>query len=70
MKTIKIHGHGHILPEPNEVPQFIVPHGVWQGSSLKAGGNWALLGTTVAPGFDFSDFELGTREELVACNPA
>src|SRR5207245_2095434 len=33
--------------------QVIVPRGVWQGSRLRPGGAFALLGTTMAPGFDF-----------------
>ena len=44
--------------------QFVVPHGAWQGSRLRPGGRWALLGTTMAPGFDPSDFELGRAAEL------
>ena len=51
-------------------PQAIVPKGVWQGARLKPGGAWALLGTTVAPGFDFADFEPGRRAELLAAYPA
>ncbi|HSS99749.1 MAG TPA: cupin domain-containing protein [Terriglobales bacterium] len=46
--------------------QHLVPGGAWQGSRLRAGGKYALLGTTVAPGFDYQDFEIGQREELVA----
>ncbi len=46
-------------------PQLVVPGGVWQGMKLLRGGKYALLGTTVAPGFDFKDLELGNREELV-----
>ncbi len=46
-------------------PQLVVPGGVWQGMKLLRGGKYALLGTTVAPGFDFKDFEIGHREELV-----
>jgi predicted cupin superfamily sugar epimerase len=46
-------------------PQLVVPGGVWQGMRLLRGGKYALMGTTVAPGFDFKDFELGHREELV-----
>jgi predicted cupin superfamily sugar epimerase len=42
-------------------PQLLVPRGVWQGARLAPGGRLALLGTTVAPGFDFRDFELGDR---------
>lgn len=44
--------------------QVVVPRGVWQGSMLNAGGRYALLGTTVCPGFEFADFELGDAEDL------
>lgn len=48
-----------------ETPQVIVRRGVWQGLRLKSGGKWALMGTTVAPGFEFEDFEVGLREEII-----
>ena len=44
------------------MPQVVVPRGVWQGSRLVAGGKFALLGCTVAPGFDFADYEHGRRD--------
>jgi uncharacterized protein len=44
--------------------QVIVPAGVWQGARLRAGGRWALMGCTVAPGFEFADFELADRQRL------
>jgi len=47
-------------------PQVVVERGVWQGSRLAAGGRWALLGCTVSPGFEFEDYDEGTREELCA----
>lgn len=50
-------------------PQVIMPRDVWQGSRLCAGGRFALLGTTVAPGFDVADFDPGRRDELVAAYP-
>ncbi|HTS59347.1 MAG TPA: cupin domain-containing protein [Terriglobales bacterium] len=50
-------------------PQVVVPRGTWQGSRLAAGGQFALLGTTVAPGFAFTDFEAGAREMLVDLYP-
>jgi len=47
-------------------PQHVVPAGVWQGCHLAPGGkNWALMGCTVAPGFDYADFELGDRGGLL-----
>jgi uncharacterized protein len=45
-------------------PQVFVPGGVWQGCRLIAGGRFALMGTTMAPGFDPEDFELGDRRVL------
>jgi uncharacterized protein len=39
-----------------ERPQAVVPAGVWQ--SAESVGDWTLVGCTVAPGFEFSGFEL------------
>ena len=50
--------------------QVVVPAGVWQGSFLLEGGSFALMGTTVAPGFDFSDHELGERQTLLDLYPS
>jgi len=49
--------------------QAVVPAGAWQGSFLKDGGAFALLGATMAPGFDFSDFTLGDCAALAAAHP-
>jgi predicted cupin superfamily sugar epimerase len=51
-------------------PQVVVPGGVWQGSRLRDGGSFSLLGTTMAPGFDIADFEVGDPEALRAQFPA
>ncbi|MGH3697628.1 MAG: cupin domain-containing protein [Pseudonocardiaceae bacterium] len=45
-------------------PQIVVPAGVWQGSSPL--GEWALVGTTMAPPFEWSGLHLGRRAELIA----
>jgi hypothetical protein len=52
-------------------PQLLVPRGVWQGARPRAGGpaGYSLLGTTVAPGFEFADYEPGRRAALVAAYP-
>ena len=50
-------------------PQIIVPRGVWQGLRLLRGERFALLGTTVSPGFEFSDYESGRRDLLVEAYP-
>jgi len=52
-----------------ESPQVIVPKGIWQGCRLVPGGKYALMGTTVAPGFDYADYEHGEREALIAQYP-
>lgn len=52
-----------------DTPQHVVPAGRWFASRLSAGGAFALVGCTVAPGFDFADFELGQRAELCATYP-
>jgi hypothetical protein len=62
---------GHVLRlgtdlAAGERPQAVAPAGVWQGSRLAPGGRWALLGTTLAPGYDVADYEAGRREDLVA----
>ncbi len=51
-------------------PQVVVPRGVWQGSRLRPGGALALLGTTMAPGFDFADYEDADTAALAAAFPA
>lgn len=50
-------------------PFLVVPRGVWQGSFLSDGGEWALIGCTLAPAYDDDDFELGNRAELCAQYP-
>jgi len=45
--------------------QVVVPRGVWQGSFLEPGGDFALVGCTVAPGFDYADYEHGDRRTLL-----
>lgn len=45
--------------------QMTVPGGVWQGTRLVDGGEFALMGTTVSPAFDFEDFEAGNRKDLI-----
>jgi predicted cupin superfamily sugar epimerase len=50
--------------DPSYQPQTVVPAGAWQASRLAEGGRYALLGTTMAPGFDFDDLELANAEAL------
>lgn len=50
--------------------QAVVPAGCWFGATVDEPGGFALVGCTVAPGFDFSDFEMGDRAELLLRFPA
>jgi len=50
--------------DAGQVPQQLVPAGVWQGGMLRPGGRYALMGTTMSPGFDLRDFELGRFDVL------
>lgn len=45
--------------------QYKVPARTWQGSFLQEGGSFALMGTTMAPGFDFSDFKGADQQDLL-----
>lgn len=49
-------------------PQHVVPAGAWQ-AAVPLGTRWALCGCTVAPGFDFADFEMPSREEMLRLLP-
>jgi len=66
--TGKVVGLGSDL-EAGLRPQVVVPRETWQGARLVDGGRFALLGATVAPGFEFSDFELGIRKDLLRLYP-
>ena len=59
---------GHDLLNGQRI-QYAAPRGVWQGSHLLPGGSWALLGTTMAPGFTNEDYFGGDRDKLIAQYP-
>jgi predicted cupin superfamily sugar epimerase len=44
----------------DEVPQAAVPARAWQAAESL--GDWTLCGCTVAPGFDFANFELAAKD--------
>jgi len=50
-------------------PQVVVRGHVWQGCRLAPEGKWALMGTTMSPGFDYADYEIGEREQLCGQYP-
>ena len=53
-----------------ERPQVVVPAGTWFGTELASSVSHCLVGCTVAPGFEFADFELAQGPELEARYPA
>ena len=52
-----------------ELLQFIVPAGAWFASEPAPGSSFSLVGCTVAPGFDFEDFEMAKEENLLQSYP-
>ena len=50
-------------------PMKIIPGGTWLGSRIKPGGRHALMGVSMAPGFDPADYTIGEREDLIAQYP-
>ena len=52
-------------------PQWVVPRGVWMGAIPigETSSAYSLIGNTMAPGFEYADFEIGYRDELQARYP-
>ena len=55
--------------EQGQLPQFVVPKGVYFAAEVVEQNSFALSGCTVAPGFDFADFELPSRKALLELFP-
>src|SRR5436190_20262486 len=53
-----------------ERPQLVLERGTWFGTELCPGASHCLIGCTVAPGFEFEDFELADAAELIRRYPA
>ena len=51
--------------------QYVVPRGSWQGARPrgKSRDSYAIFGDTLAPAFEYSDFEMGYRDELQKAYP-
>jgi uncharacterized protein len=72
--SINPNGHHSVIrlghnADAEEQQQCVVPGGHWFGSCLDAPDTYALVGCTVAPGFDFSDFEMARRPDLLTHYP-
>jgi uncharacterized protein len=55
---------GSLLGQGQQL-QMLVEAGTWFGGSLNEGGRFALMGTTVAPAFEFKDLTMGERDGLL-----
>ncbi len=53
----------------HELPQFTVPKNTWFASEVEDPNTYCLAGCTVSPGFDFADFQLAERKELIESFP-
>ncbi|MGF6293584.1 cupin domain-containing protein [Paraburkholderia youngii] len=63
------HRLGNPLTHPDTVYQAVVPAGMWFAAECADPASFALVGCTVAPGFEFSEFELAEVDALMARHP-
>lgn len=74
MAQISPEGHlkklvlGQNLTEGHQL-QVVIEKNTWQGTRLQGNGDWALLGATVSPGFEFEDLEVASRDRLISLYP-
>jgi len=64
-KGLQVHRIGSNL-EKGESLQVVIPANCWFGAKLETPDSFALCGCTVSPGFDFRDFEMANRKELLS----
>jgi len=71
-----IHPEGHLTQvklgsraDHGETFQAVVKAGCWFGATVEDPDGYALVGCTVAPGFEFDDLELGQRQQLIERYP-
>jgi predicted cupin superfamily sugar epimerase len=57
-------------PDQGDTLQIAIPSGCWFGAKTEQPDSYTLSGCTVAPGFDFQDFELAERKMLMKEYPA
>ena len=55
--------------EKDETFQLVIPAGSWFGATVESNDSYAFVGCTVSPGFDFSDFELAEKSDLLNSFP-
>lgn len=67
--TLITHRLGNTLTDPQTVFQAVVPAGLWFAAECADPATFALVGCTVAPGFEFSEFELADTNALQTAHP-
>jgi len=60
------HRLGDPLRHAGAAPQAVVPAGCWFAAELTHPDDFVLVGCAVAPGFEFSGFQLATEQDLAA----
>lgn len=77
LEVIEIDGSGNEIKTKlgsnssvGECFQYTVKAGHWFGSRVYSGGDYSLVGCTVSPGFDFRDFEMAKRDDLLSSYPS
>ncbi|MBN2747006.1 MAG: cupin domain-containing protein [Bacteroidales bacterium] len=55
--------------ENGEIPQVVIPANTWFAARIPSATGFSLVSCTVAPGFDFHDFELADSQKLLASYP-
>jgi uncharacterized protein len=68
--SVTTHRLGNALADRDAVFQTVVKAGAWFAAECADPATYALVGCTVAPGFEFSEFELADVDALIAQYPA
>jgi uncharacterized protein len=58
-----------LSPGTGGCPFLCIPRNTWFAAEVTGDHTYSLIGCSVSPGFDFSDFELAEREELTVAYP-
>ncbi len=67
-------GGGRLITPGSDIlngqrPQVVVEARTWQGAFVREGADFALMGCTVSPGFEFADYQRADRDELIRLHP-
>jgi predicted cupin superfamily sugar epimerase len=63
--VLESHYLGNLLTDFTLKPQCIIPSNTWFAAEVLSAESFVLIGCTVSPGFEFADFEVGQRNDLL-----